>query len=64
MSDPVLFDQFHITFFRPDTLDEPTITATRTAIEEPQFLDTIREAVRRILDSNPALTMLDIIVSW
>jgi len=55
MPDSVLFDQLHITFFRPDPLDELTITTARTAIEELQFLDAIREAVHRILAANPAL---------
>jgi hypothetical protein len=64
MPDTVLFDQLHITFFRPDSLDEVTITAARTTIEEQQFLDAIRAAVRQILDANPALAILDVVVSW
>lgn len=64
MPDSVLFDQLHVTFFRPDWLDEPTITRARNAIEELQFLEAIREAVRRILDANPSLVIIDIVVSW
>jgi hypothetical protein len=64
MSDSVPFDQLHITFFRPDPLDEPTITRARTAIEELQFLEAIREAMRQILDANPRLAFLDFVVSW
>jgi hypothetical protein len=60
----VLFDQLHVTFFRPDPLDEPTTTAARSAVEELHFLDAIRTAVRQILDANPALTVLDVVVSW
>jgi hypothetical protein len=63
MPDSVRFDQLHITFFRPDPLDEPTITRTRATIEELQFREAIREAVRRILDANPALAVLDFVVS-
>ena len=64
MPDSVLFDQLHVTFFRPDPLDEPTLTVTRTAIEEPRFLDMIHEAVRRILAADSRLTVLEIVVSW
>ena len=64
MPDVVLLDQFHITFFRPDPLDEPTLTAVRTAIEDEHFLDAIHEAVRRILDADHRLTVLEIVVSW
>lgn len=64
MPDSVLFDQLHVTLFRPDPLDEPIITTARTAIDDPQFLNAIREAVRRILDANPALAVLDVVVSW
>ena len=64
MPDSVLFDQLHVTFFRPDPLDEPTRTTARTALDDPQFLNAIREAVRRILDANPVLAVLDISVSW
>ena len=64
MPESVLFDQLHLTFFRPDPLEEPTISAARTAIEDPQFLNAIHAAVRRILDANPVLAMLDVIVSW
>jgi hypothetical protein len=64
MPDSILFDQLHVTFFRPNPLDEATITAARNAIQDPRFLDAIRDAVRRILDSNPGLTILDLVVSW
>lgn len=64
MPDSVLFDQLHVTFFRPDPLDEPTGSAARNALEDPQFLDAIRDAVRRILDANPALAIIDVVVSW
>ena len=64
MADSVLFDQLHVTLFRPDPLDEPTITAVRVAIEDLQFLNAIREAVRQILDADPALAVLDFVVSW
>lgn len=64
MPDSVLFDQLHVTFFTPDTLDEATATAARTAIEDPQFLNAVREAVRRTLDANPALAVLDVVASW
>ena len=64
MPDSVLFDQLHVTFFRPDPLDEPTITAARTVIEDQQFLTAIHEAVRRILDANSARAVLDFVVSW
>jgi hypothetical protein len=64
MPDSVLFDQLHVTFFRPDPLDEPTITRARTALEELRFLEAIREAIHRIIDANPALAILDIVVRW
>jgi hypothetical protein len=64
MPDPVLFDQLHVTFFRPDAFDEPTLTAARAALDDPQFLNAIHDAVRRVLDANPALAVLDIVVSW
>jgi hypothetical protein len=64
MPDSVLFDQLHVTFFRPDPLDEPTVTRARTSIEELPFLNAVREAVRQLLDANPALAILDIVVSW
>ena len=64
MPDSVLFDQLHITFFRADPLDEAATAAARAAIEELSFLDAIRIAVRQILDANPALTILDFVVSW
>ena len=64
MPGPVLFDQLHVTFFRPDPLDEPTAIAAHALIEDPQFLNAIRDAVRHILDADPALAMLDIVVSW
>jgi hypothetical protein len=64
MPDSVLFDQLHITFFRPDLLDEDTATAARTAIEEVQFLESLRTAVCQILNANPALAVLAVVVSW
>jgi hypothetical protein len=64
MPDSVLFDQLHVTFFRPDPLDGPATTAARTAIEDVRFLDGVRAAVRRLLDADPDLAVLTAVVSW
>ena len=64
MPDAVLFDQLHVTFSRPDPLDEAVIAAAREAIEGPRFLDAIRITVRRLLDADPALAVLTAVVSW
>ena len=64
MPDAVLFDQLHITFFRPDPLDEAITAAARAAIEELPFLEAVRDAVRRLLAAHPALAVLDVVVSW
>ena len=64
MPHSVLFDQLHVTFSRPDPLDEAVITAAREAIEGLRFLDAIRTAVRELLDADPALAILTAVVSW
>ena len=64
MPDAVLFDQLHVTFSRPDPLDQAVIAAAREAIEGPRFLDAVRTAVRQLLDADPALVILTAVVSW
>ena len=63
MPDSVLFDQLHVTCFRPDPLNEAVTTQPARPSRNPSSL-TRSTAVRQILDANPALTILDVIVSW
>lgn len=64
MPDAVLFDQLHVTFSRPDPLDQAVIDAARDAIEGSRFLDAVRTAVRQLLDADPDLAILTAVVSW
>ena len=64
MPDPVLIDEFHVSLFLSDGATPSVVDAARAALDDPQFLDTVRNAVRRVLDANPATIVLSANVDW
>ena len=58
MPDPVRLDQFHVSLLLSANATPADAEAARRALDDPLFLDALRDAVRRILDADPALSVL------
>ncbi len=58
MAEEILFDVVHVYLIRPAELDERVTEAARAAVDAPDFLDRIRDAVATLLAADPATAPL------
>ena len=60
----VLFDAFQVKLFLPASAPESVADAARAALDDPSFLDRVRDAVTQLLAGVPALAVLTVAIEW
>jgi hypothetical protein len=58
MTEEVLFDVVHVSLILPTGADERVAEAARAAVDDPGFLDRVRDAVAVLLTADPATAPL------
>jgi hypothetical protein len=58
MDEEILFDVVHVYLIRPAGIDERVAEAARAAVDDPGFLDRVRDAVAALLAADPATAPL------
>jgi hypothetical protein len=63
VSDPILFDEFHLLFRVPKDLDDPAGEAIRRILQSRSFRAALRRAVRQLLRQYPDLDPVGVRIS-
>ena len=58
MDEEILFDVVHVYLIRAAGMDERGTEAARAAVDDPGFLDRVRDAVAALLAADPATAPL------
>ncbi len=58
MDEEVLFDSFQVMLFLPPGADSRASDDTRAALDDPPFLDRVRDVVAGMLAASPATAAL------
>jgi hypothetical protein len=58
MSKQLIVDQVHVTFFLPEDAPNEYANAASSALDHQDFLDSLQNAVRSVLDSDLVLATL------
>jgi hypothetical protein len=58
MEEEILFDSFQVLLFLPAGADTRIGDDARAALDDPPFLDRVRDAVARMLATDPATVAL------
>lgn len=64
MPDSVQFDAFQVKLLMPADTDEATADAARAALDNPSFLESVRQAIQSLLATVPALAVLTASPEW
>ena len=64
MPDSVLFDAFQVKLLLPADTEEATCDTARVALDDPSFLESVRQTIQSLLASVPALAVLSASVEW
>ena len=62
MPDAMMLDAFQVQLFLPAGADETVADAARAALDDPPFLDRVRDAVTQLLARAPVLAVLTAVV--
>jgi hypothetical protein len=58
MDEEILFDVVHVYLIRDAGLDERVVEAARAAVDDPGFLERVRDAVAALLAADPTTAPL------